>query len=249
MKSLRCKIGLPLVGPLGFIFLFSFLITSIYGGQEIRLFELVKKINLEQVETIILRGNNIEAVLKDGTHLYLTKEKKVSLSESLVKAGANPEKLRKVKVEVGEPPSDTFQTVRLFLPLILLPSIVYGVWFLVLYFLVLAGFRILRIEGVAQSKIVIYIFVIFILTQLANPAINRILGGTANTNFLTLINALTYFVAVGILLRYYFSLTSKKFWQLLLYLGVVTLLSNLTIPLLSSLIGTLQHTLFNSSLR
>lgn len=178
-------------------------------------------------------------MLKDGALLYSKKGHGISLSESLINSGANIEKLKKVTIEFKEAPSQSLSSIWFwsFVSLVLFPLVTYGVWFLVFYLLALAGFRILKIEEIPRSKIVAYIFVMFVLTQLVNPAINHIFGDMLNTKLLIFINTLIAFGITFLLLKYYILLSGKKLWQLLLYLIFILVLSNLIIFLLSSLMA------------
>ena len=109
---------------------------------------------------------------------------------------------------------DTIQALLLFIfPLI-------G-WFLVFYFLILLGFKVLKIEGIPRSKIVPYIFVMFISASFLQPAIIKIFENTLNKPSLYLLNILISFGIVFLLLKYYFLLSRKKLWQFLLYLIIL----------------------------
>lgn len=187
----------------------------------IPLSSIAEKIEQEQVESITIQGINIEAVLKDGTHLYSKKETETSFSEALLSYGVTAEKLKNVRVEIkGEKLLTTW-----FGPLLLfiLPFIGFIGWLLVFYFLILLGFRVLKIEGIPRFKIAIYIFVMFLFASFLQPVIIKIFENILNKPSLYLINTLISLGITFLLLKYYFLLSGKKLWQFLLYLIVLSL--------------------------
>ena len=197
----------------------------------IPLSSIAEKIEQEQIESITIQGINIEVVLKDGTYLYSKKEAETSFSEALLSYGVTAEKLRNVRVEIIKEEkllTTWFEPLLLFI----LPFI--G-WLLVFYFLILLGFKILKIEGIPRSKIVIYIFVMFIFASFLQPAINKVFENVLNEPSLYLVNTL---ISLGItfsLLKYYFLLSRKKLWQFLLYLIVLSLVFSGIITLIQLL--------------
>ena len=247
MKFPKYKLGLLIFSFMGFVFLSSFLITSADAAKEIPLSIIVEKINQEQVESIIVQGNNIEAELKDGTRLYSKKEPELSLSESLLNLGVSVEKLKKVEIVVKEKGTLAvwFWPVFLFiLPLVILPM----VWFIAFYFLILLGFKILKIERAPKSKIIIYIFTMFLLGLFLNYAIPTIFKDITSRFVLYSIHFLISFGIVFLLLKYYFLLSGKKLWQFLLYLIVLNLILSMVIiiliqfiPMIKFLIGPLME--------
>ncbi|MFC1663889.1 hypothetical protein ACFL0A_02085 [Patescibacteria group bacterium] len=106
------------------------------------------------------------------------------------------------------------------------------IFFVISYFLISLGLKILKIEGISRSKIVVYIFMMFLLGSFLQPAVNKFLGNAVNMPTLYLINTLISFGIALLLLKYYFLLFGKKLWQFLLYLialnlifsGVITLM-------------------------
>ena len=216
----------------GLVFLFVFLLSFVNAAKEIPLSVLAETIQEEQVESITIRGNNIEAVLKDGTHLYSKKEAETSLSESLLNYGVSTDKIRNIMIT--EVKGGRFFTISALL-LFLLPFGIYIVWFFVFYFLILAGFKILKIEGIPRSKITVYIFAIFFLSLFLNSGIPAVLKDVSNSFILYFANLLISFLVVFLLLKYYFLLSGKKLWQFLLYLVILSLIFSTTITLLQLL--------------
>lgn len=238
MKFPKHKFGLLIFSFMGFVFLSGYLITSADAANEIPLSVLVEKINQEQVESITIRGDNIEAELKDGTRLYSKKEPKLSLSESLLNLGVSVEKLKEVEIVVKEEKSLTvwFWPVFLFI----LPLIIFPLWFIALYFLILLGFKILKIERAPKSKIIIYIITMLLLGLFLSYVVLPALRDILNKIALYLTNFLIYFGVVFLLLKYYFLLSGKKLWQFLLYLIVLNLIFSAVIITLFQLIPMIK---------
>jgi len=187
--------------------------------EEISLSVLAEKIQQEKVESITIKGDNIEAVLKDGTVLHSKKEMEHSLTKSLLNYGVSAKKLSKVDVKVER---EKFPVaLKLFLPF-LVPILVFGVWFLIFYFLILLGFRILKIKGIPRSKITVYVFVMFLLGLFLNSAVLAVFESVSNRIILYFTSVLISFLVVFLLLKYYFLLSGKKLWQFLLYLVVLS---------------------------
>ena len=124
-----------------------------------------------------------------------------------------------------------FNVVQALL-LLILPFIS---WFLVFYFLILLGFKVLKIEGIPRSKIVPYIFVMFLSASFLQPAIIKIFENILNKPGLYLINTLISLGITFLLLKYYFLLSGKKLWQFLLYLIVLSLVFSGIITLIQLL--------------
>lgn len=204
---------------IGVILVWQYLLAQ--KEETIPLSILAEKIQEEQVEIITIRGNDIEAVLKNGTRLYLKKEVKTSLSEFFLTYGVSTNKLRNVMiVETGRGGFSTISALFLFL----IPFGIYIIWFFIFYFLVLVGFKILKIEEVTISKIVVYIFVMFLVGFFLQPIISKSLLDTINIFTLYLINSIIFFGVTVAILKYYFSLSGKKLWLFFLYLIVLILI-------------------------
>lgn len=98
MKNLASKIIPFLIFFLLISAFFSFF--GFYSGEEkISLSELVSKINLGEIEKIIISGNELEIISKDGKRTKSTKEEGASFSESLIHLGADLEKIKEVEIE------------------------------------------------------------------------------------------------------------------------------------------------------
>ena len=104
----------------------------------------------------------------------------------------------------------------------LLPILIF--FFLISYFLILLGLKILKIEGVTRSKIVVYIFVMFLVGFFLQPVVNKFLAGAVNAPILYLINSLISFGIALVILKYYFLLFGKKLWFFFLYLIIINLI-------------------------
>lgn len=90
--------------------------------------------------------------------------------------------------------------------------------FLILYSLISLGFKILNIRKVSRSKIVVYIIVIFLIAAFLYPIVNKVFANSVSAPILYLIQSLTLLGVTFVLLKYYFSLSGRKFWSFLLYL-------------------------------
>lgn len=82
--------------------IFSFFFSSLVEIEEISITELAKDITQEEVEKLIVSGNEIEVLYKDGSISKTRKETEASASESLINYGADREKLAQLKVEIKE---------------------------------------------------------------------------------------------------------------------------------------------------
>ena len=123
---------------------------------------------------------------------------------------------------------DTIQVLLLFIfPLISL--------FLIFYFIILLGFKFLKIEGIPKFKIVPYIFIMFLSGSFLQPAITKIFENILNKPSLYLVNTFISLGIIFLLLKYYFLLSGKKLWQFLLYLIVLSLVFSGIIALLQLL--------------
>ncbi len=98
------------------------------------------------------------------------------------------------------------------------------VFFFISYFFILLGLKIIKIERVTRSKIVVYIFVMFLIGFFLQPIVNKSLADAVNTPILYLINSLISFGITLAILKYYFSLFGKKLWLFFLYLVIINLI-------------------------
>ena len=81
---------------------FAILNTSSEKREVVSLNYLVEQINQEEVAIIIISGNELEIELKNGQYEKASKEREISLTESLQNYNVDPEKLKKVTLEVKE---------------------------------------------------------------------------------------------------------------------------------------------------
>lgn len=223
MNQASSKIWIPVVLS---IFIIGGILVWQLGAQktEVPLSVLTEKIEQGQVESITIQGHKIDALLKDGTHLYFKKEAEISLTESFLNYGVSAEKLKNIEIGIKEEGflKAWFLPIILFLPLLLFPLLIS---FLVIYFLTLAGFKFFHITGIPRSKIVVYIFVIFFLGLLLKFAILPTVFKVApNKIIFYSTRYLIHFLVVFLLIKYYFQLSGKKLWQFFLYLVILSLI-------------------------
>lgn len=181
---------------------------------------IAEKIQQEQVESMTVQGNNIEAVLKDGMHLYSKKDIETSLSESLLIYDISANKLS--NIVITETVREEFSTI-LTLLIFLLPFGIFIIYFFIFYFLILVGFKILKIKEIPKDKIAVYIFAVFLFSLFLNFATPIIFKDISNKFILQSANILIYFLVVFLFLKYYFKFSGKKLWQFFLYLVVLSL--------------------------
>jgi cell division protease FtsH len=94
-----------LIVVLIFLFLsafFSLFTNPFEQERKISLTQLVSEINQEKIQKIIIIGNELEVIYKDGTKAFSRKEPESTLSQSLLGYGLNPEKLNSLEVEAQE---------------------------------------------------------------------------------------------------------------------------------------------------
>lgn len=127
MKYLLKNLSIAFLAFLTIAGFFTLLNTSDEKPTEVSLSQLVEQINQEEVSKIIIRGDQLEIELKDGSQEKATKEKETSLTESLKNYGLDAEKLKLVNLEIkGE--SGTMFWIGAILPF-LLPLLIIGFFF------------------------------------------------------------------------------------------------------------------------
>lgn len=199
--------------------------TTVNSTEEISLTTLAEKIQQEQIESIVIQGDTLEVVLKDGTQLHSKKEIESSLTESLLNYGASAKELSEVNIEVK---SEKFPVaLKFFLPFLFIFGLIF-----VYYHLILTGFKILKIEEVPRSKVTIYVSIMFLLSLFLNSTISIILRNVSYKPIFYFTSVSVSFLIVFLLLKYYFLLSGKKLWQFLLYLIVVSITLSLVIKLI-----------------
>jgi cell division protease FtsH len=99
--------------------------------KEITLNQLVDQINQEEITNIVIKGDQLEIELKDGSLEKATKEKEASLTESLKNYGLDSEKLKLVNLEVKSESGLVFW-LGTILPF-LLPLLIIGFFFWFIY--------------------------------------------------------------------------------------------------------------------
>ncbi|MFH1758940.1 MAG: ATP-dependent zinc metalloprotease FtsH [Patescibacteria group bacterium] len=109
---------------------FSLLAGSLEQPQKLTLNELVEKINQEQVETIVVAGEQLEVELKGGDKATSRKEAGVGLSETLKNYGVESAKLNAISLEIKDESGFKFWA-SILLPALLPILIILAVfWFI-----------------------------------------------------------------------------------------------------------------------
>ena len=197
---------------------------------------VVEKINQEKVESIIVQGTDIEVVLKNGTRLYSKREvEEGALSENLLEYGVTTEKLKKVMIEtkaVEQSLTNWLGPILFFLPIIYFAFIIIAPYYIILW-----GFKIFKISGISNSKIIgyviIYVALVFLVEKLFNPLVG--LGVESNRLIYYFTNNFIYLAVNFLLLKYYLKLSGKKLWHFFLYLIVTGLIFSVLISLLAKI--------------
>jgi len=209
---------------------FLLLPANINATQEISLSDLAKKVQNEEVESIVVdnSGSKIKIKLKDGSYLHSSRDPEVSLEQSLLYYGVSVDRIKNVDIKIEESSRSTFIFKSLF-PL-LFPVIL----FFILYFVILTGFRILHIKDVPRQKISIYIFIVFLYSLFLSPAIaTTVYKHIIENKFVVVsLNSIFSFLITFLIIKYYFLLSGKKLWQFFLYLIIVGLIFSSAINLL-----------------
>lgn len=77
--------------------------VTLPAKENIALNELAEKINAGEVQNIIVNGDDLQIILKDGRKIFSRKEAETGLSETLRNYDVKPELFRAVKVEIKNP--------------------------------------------------------------------------------------------------------------------------------------------------
>jgi len=193
-------LGLSLLTVFSFVFLPQFA----EAVEKVPFVTFAEKAKLEPIENITIRGNNLEIVFKNGERLYSEKEQGVSLSESLLKYGVGPEKLRETKV--------------------VLPIGIYIAWFLIIYLVALGGLKLFKIDGVPRYKIVVFIFLVYFLGLLLHYANGLFIQNATSIYTVYFINSAISLLATFLIFKYYLQLAGKKLWYFLIFLSSFNIL-------------------------
>lgn len=208
------------------LFVFLLLPANINAIQEISLSDLAKKVQNEEVESIVVESNSLKVniKLKDGSYLYSSRNPEVSLEQSLLDYGVSVDKIKNVDIKIKGSGFPVF--ILLFIPF-LFPVVL----FFILYFAIFAGFKILHIEDVPRQKVSIYIFIAFLYSLFLGPAIiTTVYEHIIENKFVVVfLNSIFSFLITFLIIKYYFLLSGKKLWQFLLYLIAINLISSLII--------------------
>ena len=130
MKSIFKNLFVVLFSLLVLSALFTIYTSPLKQKEEISLDEVVSYINKGEVKRLVIKENNLEIELKDGTTKASRKEGELGLTESIKNLGVDIEKLKQVKLEVKSESGLSFWLVNL-LPFII-PFIFVAVflWFM-----------------------------------------------------------------------------------------------------------------------
>jgi len=100
-------------------------------SQEIAISQIVKDLNDEKIEEILVSGSNIFITYRDETHSQSFKEPSIGFSESLINYGANREKLKKINISFQE--EKGFWTLAGPFILTLFPLLLFIIFFWVIF--------------------------------------------------------------------------------------------------------------------
>lgn len=112
------------------IAVFSFFDNSQKNIEEISIATLVEEINNEEIQSIVVKGNQLDISLKDESQQTTKKEVNESLSELLKNYGVSTDKIAKVDIRIGDEPNSGFLLTTL-LPFLLPALLIIGlIWFM-----------------------------------------------------------------------------------------------------------------------
>jgi len=211
------------------IFSFVFVPLSAEAVEKVPFATFAEKTKLEPMESITIRGNNLEILFKNGERLYSEKEQGISLSESLLKYGVSPEKLRETKIEIRS--GGFLNTIGIFLSVIL-PIGIYIAWFLIIYLVALAGLKLFKIDGVPRYKIIFYILSVYFLGVLLGYVNQSFVQNVGNIYIIYVINTAISILATFFIFKYYLQLAGKKLWYFLIYLVAFNILFSIILTFL-----------------
>jgi cell division protease FtsH len=121
MKDLIKNFLLVLIIFLFISFLFGFLSKNLEKKESLSLSELVSKINKGEVKKVLVSGDDLLILFKDGKEAVSRKETESSLSQSLLNLGVDKERLKEVEVETKKSEGNfglILQLLYIFSPLI-----------------------------------------------------------------------------------------------------------------------------------
>ena len=108
---------------------FSLFDNSQDNIENISIAKLVQEINNEEVQSITVKGNELDILLKDENKQFSKKEMNESLSEVLKNYNVSPEKISQLDISVGDEPSSGF--LLTILPFIIPALFIIGlIWFM-----------------------------------------------------------------------------------------------------------------------
>ncbi|MDP2629438.1 MAG: ATP-dependent zinc metalloprotease FtsH [Candidatus Harrisonbacteria bacterium] len=110
--------------------LFSFIIDSATEPEAFSLSDLADRINMGDVESIVVSGHNLDITLTDGNKAEAKKEFEASLTDTLSNYGVSAARLKDVSIEVEEPSGGRFWAGILIPSLLPLIILVFFFWFL-----------------------------------------------------------------------------------------------------------------------
>jgi len=110
--------------------LFALVVEPFEKIEEITFNQLIEKIEEEQIESILIAGNELEIALRDGTKLISRKEHEISLIESFKNYELSQEKISKIDIKSkGE---SGFATWGIYI-LMTLPFIIFLLFFFMMF--------------------------------------------------------------------------------------------------------------------
>lgn len=112
------------------IAVFSFFDDSQKNVEDISIATLVEEINNEEIQSITVKGNQLDITLKDDNKQSSKKEVNEPLSELLKNYGVSTEKISKIDIRIGDEPNSGFLLTTL-LPFLLPALLIIGlIWFM-----------------------------------------------------------------------------------------------------------------------
>lgn len=131
MKFISKNIFFVIASFLFLAFVFSVLYIEHKSPLNLTIDQVVEKINSEQIEKIIVSGNDLDIKLKTGERAFAKKELESSLVETLKNYGVDPAALRKVSLEIKDRSGVRFW-MEILIPT-LLPLFIIGAFFWIMF--------------------------------------------------------------------------------------------------------------------
>jgi len=115
----------------------------------------------------------------------------------------------------------------IILPL-LFPIVIFIGWLVIHFFLIIIGFKLIKIDNVSNQKIIVYVMASILISTLVRnliPSINYAINYVIEFSISILI--------IYIFSRYYFNLIGKKLYLFIIYLMAILLVFNIVVLVIS----------------